>query len=77
MIHSIYQMFDKSTLDLLDMKLFAVGNADDKVVFQNMHLVFLMLLLNHFYQKQLMESIKYHSNIGFRGNIPKVENTVI
>ena len=55
----------------MDMEFLAIDNEDHKVVFQHMNLVLLMLLLNHFYLKQLMEPIKYHLNIDFLDNKPK------
>ncbi len=59
-------MVEKVNLDLyhyklllvsMGMVLFAKDNEDHKVVFQHMNLVLLMLLLNHFYLRQLLESM--------------------
>jgi hypothetical protein len=52
----------------------AINNEHHRVVFQHMYLELLMLLLNHFYLKQLMESINYHLNIDFLDNIPITTN---
>ena len=58
----------------MDMEFPAKDNEDHKVVFQHMNLVLLMLLLNHFYRKQLMQPIKHHLNIEFLDSKP--ENSV-
>ncbi len=46
----------------MDMEFLAIDNEHHEVVFQHMHYLLLMLLLNHFYLLQLMESIKHHLN---------------